>query len=103
MVSQRCTRIPDRSDPVATAPPSYRDCLNAVKNIKLTNFLGAGGDFGGIDFSKLGGGAGLGGEDEEEEDDDEDDDDMPALEGEEGDKTEAKTEAKPAEASKPAA
>ena len=33
---------------------------------------------------------------------DEDDDEMPALEGEE-DKTEAKTEAKPAEASKPAA
>lgn len=70
---------------------------------KLTSPLGPGGDFGGIDFSKLGGGAGLGGEEEEEEDDDDDDDDMPALEGEEGDKTEAKTEAKPAEASKPAA
>lgn len=75
-------------------------CIEEHK--KLTKPLGAGGDFGGIDFSKLGGGAGLGGEEEEEEDDDEDDDDMPALEGEE-DKTEAKTEAKPAEASKPAA
>jgi len=42
---------------------------------------GAGGDFGGIDFSKLGG-AGLGGEGEGEDDDD-DDDEMPALEGEE--------------------
>lgn len=102
-VSQRCTRTPDRFDPATTPPSPYRDCLIALKNIKLTNSLGAGGDFGGIDFSKLGGGAGLGGEDEEEEEDDEDDDDMPALEGEEGDKTEAKTEAKPAEASKPAA
>lgn len=64
---------------------------------------GAGGDFGGIDFSKLGGGAGLGGEEEEDEDDEDDDDDMPALEGEEDVKTEAKSEAKPAEASKPAA
>lgn len=71
--------------------------------MELTHPLGAGGDFGGIDFSKLGGGAGLGGEEEEEDEDDEDDDDMPALEGEEGDKTEAKTEAKPAESSKPAA
>lgn len=89
---------------MATPPFSQRECLIALKNIKLTDHLGAGGDFGGIDFSKLGGGAGLGGEDEEEEDDEEDDDDMPALEGEEGDKTEAaKTDAKPAEASKPAA
>lgn len=60
--------------------------------------LGAGGDFGGIDFSKLGGGAGLGGEEEDEEDE-EDDDDMPPLEGEE----EGKPEAKPAEESKAAA
>jgi hypothetical protein len=50
-----------------------------------------GGDFGGIDFSKLGGGAGIPtGDDEEEEEeeegDDESDDDMPALEGEEADK-----------------
>lgn len=45
------------------------------------------GDFGGIDFSKLGGGAGLpgGGLDEEEEEDS--DDDMPALEGEEDEAT----------------
>jgi hypothetical protein len=56
---------------------------------------GAGGDFGGIDFSKLGGGAGMpdmsgmgmgmGEEGEEEEDsgdeEDEDEDEMPALEG----------------------
>jgi hypothetical protein len=43
---------------------------------------GAGGDFGGIDFSKLGGGGmpDMGGDDE---DDEEDDDDMPPLEGEE--------------------
>ncbi|KAH8677306.1 HSP20-like chaperone [Xylariales sp. PMI_506] len=42
-----------------------------------------GGDFGGIDFSKLGGGAGVGDDEEEEEDEEESDDDMPALEGEE--------------------
>lgn len=46
-------------------------------------------DFGGIDFSKLGG-AGMGGEEgEEEEGDDDDDDDMPALEGEDDDEDEA--------------
>jgi len=39
-----------------------------------------GGDFGGIDFSKLGGGAGMPTGDEDE---DESDDDMPPLEGEE--------------------
>ncbi|KAK3989783.1 HSP20-like chaperone [Cladorrhinum sp. PSN332] len=45
---------------------------------------GMGGDFGGIDFSKLGGGAGLpGGGLDEMEDEESDDDDMPALEGEE--------------------
>lgn len=38
-----------------------------------------GGDFGGIDFSKLGGGAGLPTGDDEEDSDD----DMPPLEGEE--------------------
>jgi len=54
--------------------------------------MGGGGDFGGIDFSKLGGGAGLptGEEGEEEESDDED---MPPLEaydeGEEGEEEEA--------------
>lgn len=43
---------------------------------------GAGGDFGGIDFSKLGGG--MGGEGEEEEGEEEDDDEeMPELEEEE--------------------
>ena len=47
---------------------------------------GGGGDFGGIDFSKLGGGAAPMGED------DEDDEDMPALEGE--DSKEAETAAK---------
>ncbi|KAI0137212.1 HSP20-like chaperone [Xylariales sp. AK1849] len=61
---------------------------------------GAGGnDFGGIDFSKLGGGAGAGlpedDEDEEDEEDDDDDDDMPALEGEE-DESDAKAGKKPA-------
>ena len=51
-------------------------------------------DFGGIDFSKLGG-AGMGGE-EEEGDDEEEDDDMPALEGEdeEGEKAESSSKAK---------
>jgi hypothetical protein len=41
-----------------------------------------GNDFGGIDFSKLGGGAGMDmpGGDEEEEEDEEDDEDMPPLE-----------------------
>ncbi|RWA14991.1 hypothetical protein EKO27_g86 [Xylaria grammica] len=49
-----------------------------------------GGDFGGIDFSKLGGaGAGAPGSDDE---DDEEDDDMPALEGEETVKTDAKAD-----------
>ncbi|ROW17216.1 hypothetical protein VPNG_01005 [Cytospora leucostoma] len=61
---------------------------------------GAGGDFGGIDFSKLGGAAGLGGEEDDEDDEGEDDDDMPALEGEE---EEAKGEEKPAEEAKTAA
>lgn len=61
---------------------------------------GAGGDFGGIDFSKLGGAGGLGGEDEEEEEEGEDDDDMPPLEGEEA---EAKGDEKPAEEPKAAA
>lgn len=44
---------------------------------------GAGGDFGGIDFSKLGGagmGAGGGEAGEEEEDDEDDDEEMPELE-----------------------
>jgi hypothetical protein len=52
----------------------------------LTNlkFVG-GGDFGGIDFSKLGGGAAPGDdeEEEEEEDEEESDEEMPTLEGEE--------------------
>jgi hypothetical protein len=46
---------------------------------------GAGGDFGGIDFSKLGG-AGAGEDDDEDDDDDED---MPALEGDDDEKAEA--------------
>ncbi|KAF2165938.1 hypothetical protein M409DRAFT_55301 [Zasmidium cellare ATCC 36951] len=46
--------------------------------------MGGDGGFGGIDFSKLGGAAGMGGgEEEEEEDDEEDDEEMPGLEGEE--------------------
>ena len=56
-----------------------------------TTLAGGGGDFGGIDFSKLGGGAAPMGEDDEDEDD-EDDEDMPALEGE--DSKEAETAAK---------
>lgn len=50
-----------------------------------------GSDFGGIDFSKLGGGAMPGGEEDDEEEDDEDDDDeMPALADEEEDAKDAK-------------
>ncbi|KXX77588.1 Protein wos2 [Madurella mycetomatis] len=50
---------------------------------------GMGGDFGGIDFSKLGGGAGMPTGDEEEDDSD---DDMPPLEGEEEEKKTEKAE-----------
>ncbi|KAB5586107.1 HSP20-like chaperone [Coniochaeta sp. 2T2.1] len=61
--------------------------------------MGGGGDFGGIDFSKLGGGmpdmSGMGGE---EDDDDEDDEDMPPLEGEEEEEG-GKAEEKKAESS----
>lgn len=46
---------------------------------------GAGGDFGGIDFSKLGG---AGGDEEEGEDEEEDDDDEEMPELEEDDKAE---------------
>lgn len=59
----------------------------------LTELTG-GGDFGGIDFSKLGGGAGLPTGDEEEEESD--DEDMPPLEGEEEEKDKAEAEKKPA-------
>jgi len=52
---------------------------------------GGGSDFGGIDFSKLGGGAGMPTGDEEEEEEDEDED-MPALEGEEDEAEEADEE-----------
>ncbi|KAI1305473.1 HSP20-like chaperone [Xylaria venustula] len=52
-----------------------------------------GGDFGGIDFSKLGG-AGGGLPEGSDDEDDEDDDEMPALEGDEDAKTDAKAEAK---------
>ncbi|KAI1002513.1 hypothetical protein K3495_g5688 [Podosphaera aphanis] len=44
---------------------------------------GGGGDFGGIDFSKLGGGGGAMGADDDDIDVD-DDDDMPSLAGEDG-------------------
>lgn len=55
---------------------------------------GGGGDFGGIDFSKLGGGAMPTGDDDAG--DDESDDDMPPLEGEE-EEEEGKAEEKKAE------
>ncbi|KAK1772380.1 protein wos2 [Phialemonium atrogriseum] len=61
----------------------------------MSNFGGmGGGDFGGIDFSKLGGGAGLGGMPEDGDEEDSDDDEMPALEDAE---EEAASAAKPAE------
>ncbi|KAI1101780.1 HSP20-like chaperone [Jackrogersella minutella] len=50
-----------------------------------------GGDFSGIDFSKLGGGDMPGGGEEEEEESDDDDGDMPGLEGEEETKKEPDT------------
>jgi len=58
-------------------------------------FTLGGGDFGGIDFSKLGGAGGLpdGLGDDEDEDEDEDDD-MPALEGEDDVKDAAKDDTK---------
>ncbi|KAL2195795.1 HSP20-like chaperone [Corynascus similis CBS 632.67] len=60
----------------------------------LPGMGGGGGDFGGIDFSKLGGGAGMPTGDDDE---DESDDDMPPLEGEEeGEKTETAEDAKDA-------
>ena len=49
----------------------------------MNSMMGAGGDFGGIDFSKLGGGAGMEGLGEMDDDKDDDDEDMPALEGDE--------------------
>lgn len=70
----------------------------------MSKMAGMGGDggFGGIDFSKLGGGAGgdmdlsaLGGgegEDEDEDLDDEDDEDLPALESETAGKGKGKIE-----------
>ncbi|RKU43311.1 hypothetical protein DL546_002232 [Coniochaeta pulveracea] len=57
---------------------------------------GMGGDFGGIDFSKLGGGAMPTGD--EDDDEGSDDEDMPALEGEEEAEGEAKGEAKKTDA-----
>lgn len=46
----------------------------------MSSMMGGGGDFGGIDFSKLGGGADAGEGEEEAEEDDDDDDEMPELE-----------------------
>ena len=56
--------------------------------------MGGGGDFGGIDFSKLGGGGdgmpdlsslgGAGGDADDDDDGDDDDGDMPALEEDKG-------------------
>jgi len=77
----------------------------------MNNFrggMGEDGGFGGIDFSKLGAGAGAGGEGgmpsmeslgEEDEDDDNDDEEMPGLEDEEeeGDKAEAGESSKAAQ------
>lgn len=76
-------------------------CIELLADLCFLTGAGAGGDFGGIDFSKLGGGAGLGGMGglggEDEDDEEElDDDDMPALEGEEEDAAEEK----PTEAAK---
>jgi len=64
----------------------------------MANSRAAGSDFGGIDFSKLGGGGDLPGEgeeEEEEEEEDDEDDEMPALVGgddeDKGDEPEAAT------------
>ncbi|KAK4455722.1 HSP20-like chaperone [Podospora aff. communis PSN243] len=60
------------------------DEQNEAAEEDFSNFggMGGGGDFGGIDFSKLGGGAGLPTDDDGEEEES-DDEDMPPLEGEE--------------------
>ncbi|KAH8160120.1 hypothetical protein CIB48_g8121 [Xylaria polymorpha] len=60
---------------------------------------GMGGDFGGIDFSKLGGMGGMGGAGSDDEEDEDEEDDIPALEGEE----EAKSDAKAVDATADAA
>lgn len=87
---------------VWAAVRSLLDPFSSLRGV-LTH-LTAGGDFGGIDFSKLGAGAGLdalGGMGGADEDDDDDDDDMPALEGEDAaDSKKPAAEAPKAEASK---
>jgi hypothetical protein len=69
----------------------------------LTNIYPTGGDFGGIDFSKLGGAGGAGfGDESDDEPDEDDDEEMPALAGDDAEvkEGEAKGEAKD-EAKKP--
>jgi hypothetical protein len=47
----------------------------------MSSMMGGGGDFGGIDFSKLGGGESGDMDVDEDDDDDDDDEKMPELEG----------------------
>jgi hypothetical protein len=66
--------------------PSIACPLLTFASVDMSSMMGgAGGDFGGIDFSKLGG-AGMGGmggagEDEEDEDEEDEEEVMPGLEG----------------------
>ena len=56
----------------------------------MSSMMGGGGDLGGIDFSKLGGGEGMGDMDVDDDDDDDDDDnEMPELEGDAQEESEA--------------
>ncbi|KAI0440998.1 HSP20-like chaperone [Xylaria telfairii] len=74
------------------------DEQNEVADDDMSQFGGGmggmpGGDFGGIDFSKLGGMGGMdgmGGAGSDDDEDEEDEEDMPALEGEEDAKSDAK-------------
>lgn len=76
-----------------TTPLAFLSLVYSLPTSWSTGLLTCSGDFGGIDFSKLGGAGG--GDDFGEEEDDED---MPALEGEEEEADEEiKVDAKAAE------
>jgi hypothetical protein len=72
-------------------PGIYQRSFLARYAVTLDCLLTTTQDFGGIDFSKLGG---AGGDAEEEEEEESDDEDMPALEGEEEDEEETPTAGK---------
>ncbi len=79
------------SPPLLSRHLLARHRLFAIQRQPLTECLGAGGDFGGIDFSKLGQ-QGMPGEEGDEDDEGDEDEDMPALEGEEDEEDEEEDE-----------